>query len=68
QGSDMRPPNMVCVKADVPLSELSNYQTELKSATGGHGFFTMEFSHYEPVPANVQQQLKAAYKPTEGED
>ncbi|MEN8217467.1 MAG: elongation factor G [Pseudomonadota bacterium] len=68
QGSDMRPPNMVCVKADVPLSELSNYQTELKSATGGHGFFTMEFSHYEPVPANVQQQLKAAYKPTVGED
>jgi elongation factor G len=68
QGSDMRPPNMVCVKAEVPLSELSNYQTELKSATGGHGFFTMEFSHYEPVPANVQQQLKAAYKPTEAED
>jgi elongation factor G len=68
QGSDMRPPNMVCVKAEVPLSELSNYQTELKSATGGHGFFTMEFSHYDPVPANVQQQLKAAYKPTEAED
>jgi len=65
QGSEMRPPNRVCVKADVPLSELSNYQTELKSATGGHGFFTMEFSHYEPVPAHVQQQLKAAYKATE---
>jgi elongation factor G len=68
QGSDMRPPSMVCVKAEVPLSELSNYQTELKSATGGHGFFTMEFSHYDPVPANIQQQLRAAYKPTEGED
>jgi len=68
QGSDMRPPNMVCVKADVPLSELNTYQTELKSATGGQGFFTMEFSHYEPVPPNIQQQLKAAYKPSEGEE
>jgi elongation factor G len=67
-GTDMRPPNSVCVKADVPLSELSNYQTELKSATGGHGFFTMDLSHYEPVPASIQQQLKAAYKPTAGED
>jgi len=68
QGCDMRPPSMVCVKAEVPLSELSNYQTELKSATGGHGFFRMEFSHYDPVPANIQQQLRAAYKPTEVED
>jgi elongation factor G len=68
QGSDMRPPNMVCVKAEVPLSELSNYQTELKSATGGHGFFTMDFSHYEPVPANIQQQLKEAYKQVDSED
>jgi elongation factor G len=68
QGSDMRSSNMVCVKAEVPLSELSNYQTELKSATGGNGFFTMEFSHYEPVPANIQQQLKTEFKPSEGED
>jgi elongation factor G len=68
QGSEMRSANMVCVKADVPLSELSNYQTELKSATGGNGFFTMEFSHYEAVPANIQQQLKTEFKPSEGED
>ncbi|BAP57303.1 translation elongation factor 2 [Thioploca ingrica] len=68
QGTDVRPPNMVCVKAEVPLSELKNYQTELKSVTGGHGFFTMEFSHYEPVPAHIQQQLVAEYKPTEGDE
>jgi elongation factor G len=68
QGSEMRPPNMVCVKAEVPLSELTNYQTELKSATGGQGFFTMEFSHYDPVPHNIQQQLVTAYKPTEAEE
>jgi elongation factor G len=68
QGTDVRPPNMVCVKAEVPLSELRNYQTELKSVTGGHGFFTMEFSHYESVPAHIQQQLVAEYKPTEGDE
>jgi len=68
QGSDTRPPDLVAVKAEAPLSELSNYQTFLKSATGGHGFFSMEFSHYEPVPAPIQQQLMAAYKPSAAED
>ncbi|OQW94171.1 MAG: hypothetical protein BWK79_07280 [Beggiatoa sp. IS2] len=68
QGSDIRPGQLVAVKAEVPLSELSHYQTELKSATGGQGFFTMEFSHYEPTPAHIQQQLMAEYKPTKDED
>ena len=67
QGSDMQPPNLVCVQAEIPLSELSNYPTELKSATGGQGFYTMEFSHYEPVPPNIQQKLKTAFKPVEAE-
>lgn len=68
QGSDVRPSKMVAVRAEVPLSELSNYQTILKSVTGGQGFFSMEFSHYEAVPAHVQQQLVAAYKPVVTED
>jgi elongation factor G len=62
-GSELYPNNMVCIKADIPLSELNNYQTELKSATSGHGFFTITFSHYEAVPAHIQQQLKANYNP-----
>ncbi len=66
-GSDICPPNLVCVQAEIPLSELSNYPTELKSATSGQGFYTIEFSHYEPVPANIQQQLKTAFKPIESE-
>jgi len=66
-GNDMQG-QMVTIKAEVPLAELSNYPTELKSATGGHGFFTMELSHYEPVPPPVQQQIMAAYKPTEEEN
>ncbi len=68
QGSDIRPPNLICVKAEVPLGELTHYQTELKSSTGGHGFFSMEFSHYEPVPYPFQQHLVAQFKPVETEE
>ena len=53
---------LVTVRADVPLSSLSDYHTELKSLTQGHGSYTMEFSHYDPVPSNVQQELVKAYK------
>ena len=60
-GSDMRPSNMVCVKTEVPQSALNHYQTELKSATGGQGFFTMVLSHYAAVSAKTQQQLIAQY-------
>ena len=54
---------LVTIKADVPLSSLSDYHTELKSLTQGAGSLTMEFSHYDPVPHNVQQELEAAHKP-----
>ena len=53
---------MVTVKADVPLSSLSDYHTELKSLTQGSGTFTMELSHYDPVPGNIQQELVAEHK------
>jgi elongation factor G len=53
----------VTVKADMPLSSLSDYHTELKSMSQGQGSFTMEFSHYDPVPHAVQQELEKAFKP-----
>jgi elongation factor G len=52
----------VTIQADIPLSSLSDYHTELKSLTQGQGTYTMEFSHYDPVPSNVQQELIKAYK------
>jgi len=58
---------LVTVKADIPLSSLSDYHTELKSLTQGQGSFTMEFSHYDPVPRDVQQDLEKAYKPKDSE-
>ncbi len=68
QGSNMQSTNIACVKAEVPLSELSNYQTELKSATGGSGFFTVEFSHYEPVPPPIQKQLAGKFNSSEKDE
>jgi elongation factor G len=65
QGQDFLPGGMAVVKAQAPLSEVMQYQSQLKSVTGGQGSFVMEFSHYEPVPPQVQQQIVAQYKPKE---
>ena len=58
----------IVVKAQVPLSELEGYAAELKSVTAGRGRYSLDFSHYEPVPANVQNKLVEAYKPRHEED
>ena len=50
------------LSAEVPGAVL-DYHTELKSLTQGSGSFTMEFSHYDPVPSNVQQQLVSDHRP-----
>ena len=55
------------ISAQVPLAELEGYESQLKSMTGGFGTYSLELSHYEPVPANIQQQLVAAWKPQAGE-
>jgi elongation factor G len=64
-GTESLSGGLVTITADMPLSALSDYHTELKSMTQGQGSFTMEFSHYDPVPREVQQQLEADYKPRE---
>ncbi len=60
-GQDMLPGNYIVVKAQVPLSEVTQYNSQLKSVTGGRGSYSMTLSHYEVVPPNVQQQIVAAY-------
>ena len=67
-GTDSARNGEIIVKAQVPLSELTDYAAELKGATAGHGRYDLEFSHYEPVPGNVQKQLVEAYKPRHEED
>ena len=48
--------------AQVPLAELEGYESQLKSMTGGHGSYSIELSHYDPVPGDIQQKLQAAHK------
>lgn len=55
--------NKVEISAQVPLSGLEGYQSRLNAMTGGEGNFTVEFSHYERVPDNIQQELVRGYKP-----
>ncbi len=45
------------VKAHVPLAEMLRYTTNLRSMTGGRGYFTMEFDHYEMVPQHMAQEI-----------
>ena len=67
-GTDSLRGGEIVVKAQVPLSELEGYAAELKSVTAGRGRYSLDFSHYEPVPAQVQQKMVEAYKPRHEED
>jgi elongation factor G len=62
-GTDSARGGEIVVRAQVPLSELDGYAAELKSVTAGRGRYSLDFSHYEPVPNQVQQRLVEAYKP-----
>ncbi|MBL7106237.1 MAG: elongation factor G [Phycisphaerae bacterium] len=61
-GQDMLTGGMLVIKAQVPLVEVTQYNSQLKSVTGGRGSYSMSFSHYDLVPSNVQQQIVAAAK------
>ena len=50
------------ISAQVPLAELDDYSSRLKSMTGGEGGWSIQFSHYEPTTAKTQQELVTAYR------
>ncbi len=49
------------VHAQVPLAEMLRYGNDLRSMTGGRGIYRMEFSHYERVPHDIQQDIVAQH-------
>jgi elongation factor G len=61
-GQDSLPGGLAVIKASAPLAELADFNSRLSSITGGQGSYAMEFSHYEPVPGNVQQQIVAQHQ------
>ena len=57
QGTDTRG-NAQAVEANVPLANMFGYVNELRSFTQGRAQYSMQFSHYEEVPANVAAEVK----------
>jgi elongation factor G len=60
QGTDSRG-NAEVINALVPLANMFGYVNTLRSMTQGRAQYTMQFSHYEEVPANVADEIKAKY-------
>jgi elongation factor G len=68
KGSETPRPGALRLAAQAPLSELESFPTRLKALTAGRGSYTLEFSHYEPAPAPLQQKLVAQHKPAAAEE
>ncbi|MDR1660504.1 MAG: elongation factor G [Desulfovibrio sp.] len=54
------------IKAHVPMGEVLRYAPDLRSMTGGQGFFTMEFAHYEEAPQPVAEKVITEYRKERG--
>ena len=67
-GSDAAGGGVQTVHVEIPLREVTTYARTLSSMTGGQGSYTMEFSHYDAMPPNVQQNIMAKAKMVEEEE
>jgi elongation factor G len=61
QGTESEHGNTIII-AHVPMSEMTRYTTQLRSITGGRGYFTMEFDHYDVVPTHIAGGIIEAHK------
>jgi len=64
QSSDEVAGGAVVITANVPLSEMFGYATDMRSATQGRATYTMEFSHYEKAPKSVEEEIVAKARGT----
>lgn len=62
ENQDSLPGDLAVIRCKVPLAEVMRYAAQLGSITQGSGSYTMEFSHYEQVPGNIQQQIVSKAK------
>jgi elongation factor G len=68
ENQDSLPGDLAVLQAKAPLAEVTRYAAQLGSITQGQGSYTMEFSHYDMVPGNVQQQIVSKAKVAEEEE
>jgi elongation factor G len=61
QGTESERGSTVVI-AHVPMAEMTRYTTQVRSLTGGRGYFTMEFDHYDIVPAHIAAQIIEAHR------
>ena len=61
QGTESERGNTTII-AHVPMSEMLKYTTQIRSITGGRGYFTMEFDHYDTVPTHIAGPIIEAHK------
>lgn len=61
-GTDGRGHGLAAITGEVPLAELNDYQSRLKSLTGGQGSYTIEFARYAAVPPQIQQQMAGRFQ------
>jgi elongation factor G len=57
KGQEQRTGGAISIKADVPLSEMFGYVTQLRTITSGRANSTMEFSHFAPAPKNIAEEV-----------
>jgi elongation factor G len=62
-GTDIVSSGVSAIKGIAPMAELNDFHSRLKSLTGGTGSYSIEFSHYQAVPANVQKEIVSQFKP-----
>jgi elongation factor G len=68
ENQDSLPGDLAVIQAKAPLAEVTRYAAQLGSITQGQGSYSMEFSHYDQVPGNVQQQIVSKAKVAKDED
>jgi elongation factor G len=68
ENQDSLPGDLAVITARAPLAEVTRYAAQLGSITQGQGSYTMEFSHYDIVPGNIQQQIVSKAKLAADED